>query len=464
MARKPVGSYAVFTNINGTTDINVYYTGGGADTLFALPKPEADYITGLLRNEGPLDYDAVQKRFLSGFEPVGEAEGGILAPAFTLENWLANRPAIRNAINWERTDGSIVNYSNWTAAEKTALANLYRSILSNTAPGLAAAPSMVSTPGPAESASTRLSAADAWKYYIAYVAQSLVMEGDVRLNWSIAGNTAEELNLLFDSRNLFKWTPVFNAYSIPSTLGNCTPGDPYRIYTFLKTNNLIGNTKLDSVVKILGWCRSMVHYSGGLDAANVFNQWQYYGMPPAEYILTGTKLADQPNSPLKHRTAGCWGTTGLLRILLRTINIAAKLEQRGSASAIHAIPHFFTGVSYYLSHGDDPYNAFISTGANIPNDKLLIDQVKFNAWFEPAAGDHLSNIARNPIELAVVYLPNYLLRKYCEDKAGNKTHANGAVLSNLKTVFTLADLEAMNLWGKMDMKITAMGGCAMVPF
>lgn len=465
MARKPLKEYAVFKNVNGTTDIALYYTAGGADSLIGLPQDEADYIVSLLRNEKPMDYDADKKRFLSGdLEPVGEAEGGVLAPVFTLEDWLSHRVSIRDNINWQKTDGSIVNYTSWTAAQKGELAAMYKTILFKQSPGLDAAPALSSIPGPAELASTRLSPADAWKYYIAYVAQSLVMEGDVRVNWTLLSYGVEQLSLLFDSRNLFRWTPAFNAYSIPFELGNCTPGDPYRIYTFLKDNNLIGNSRFDTVVNVVGWCRNMIHFSGGLDAANVFNQWQYYGLPPAEYIIGGTKLADNPNSPLMHRTAGCWGTTGFLRIVLRTLNIAVSLEQRGGQGLIHAIPHFYTGSSYYLSHGDDPYNALIRTGANIPNSKLLIDQAKFNSWFEPAADDHLKNIGRNPMELSVEYLPNYLLKKYCEDQSLGKTHATGEVFNTLKNVYTVAQLEALTLWTRMDTKIAGMGGCANVPF
>ena len=97
MARKQVANYALFKNANGTAEINVYYTAGGADTISGLSTAEASYITDLLRNEKPIDYDADRKRFLGAAEPVGEAEGGPLTPAFTLEYWLSNRLAIRNA-------------------------------------------------------------------------------------------------------------------------------------------------------------------------------------------------------------------------------------------------------------------------------------------------------------------------------------------------------------------------------
>jgi hypothetical protein len=462
MARKQVANYALFKNANGTADINVYYTVGGADTISNLSTAEANYITDILRNEKPVDYDAAIKRFMSGAaEPVGEGEGGVLAPAFTLENWLSKRLAIRNAINWEKTDGSIINYATWSAADKTALANMYMTILGNNSPNLAAAPSLVINPAAADSAATTLSPANAWQYFIAYVAQSLVMEGDIRLPWSVSGYSAEELDLLFDSRNLFSWNSGSNTYIVPFDKGACTPGDPYRIYTFLKNNSLISTSRLTTLYKIIDWCRTnLIHFSGGWESPNVFEQWQYKGLPPAEYVIAGTHLASNPAGPLQHRTGGCWGTTGFLRILLRTLNIPTKLETRGG----HALPHFFLGADYYLSHGDDPYNALFRTAPDAPASKLLIDQAKFTAWFGPAVPDPLHNVGRQTMELAVEYLPAYLLRRYCNDQTNGKTHANGEVFDTLKTIFTVAQLEAQTLWTRMDTRIAAIGGCALVPW
>ena len=75
MARKRLTHYAVFHSVGGTTDLAVYYEAGGADSVFGLSITEASYIIDILRNEKPMDYDAVTKRFMSGaMEPVGEGE------------------------------------------------------------------------------------------------------------------------------------------------------------------------------------------------------------------------------------------------------------------------------------------------------------------------------------------------------------------------------------------------------
>jgi hypothetical protein len=75
MARKVVTQYAVFHNIGGSSDIVVYYQGGGADSVTGIPFIEAAFIVDLLRNEKPMSYDASLKR-LSTYtpEPVGEGE------------------------------------------------------------------------------------------------------------------------------------------------------------------------------------------------------------------------------------------------------------------------------------------------------------------------------------------------------------------------------------------------------
>lgn len=75
MARKIVTHYAVFHNVGGSSEINVYYQGGGADTISGLGVAEARHIVDLLRNEKPMSYDADRRRLSTWTsEPVGEGE------------------------------------------------------------------------------------------------------------------------------------------------------------------------------------------------------------------------------------------------------------------------------------------------------------------------------------------------------------------------------------------------------
>jgi hypothetical protein len=239
------------------------------------------------------------------------------------------------------------------------------------------------------------------------------------------------------------------------------PAPPLRTFAFLGTAGLIGSTRVDSLVRVVDWCRgNLVHFTGGTTAANMEDQWQYRGYPPMARVIDGTPQTSSSASGIQHRTAGCWGTTGFLRALLRVINIPVKLV----SNAGHAQP-WFMADSQYLSHGDDPYNQLTKATPPVPADEIPIDQAKFDSWFGAGVNDtdKSNNIGRRTRELAIVYLPNYVLRKYCADITNGKTHANGEVLDVFSRNYTVAQLEAEDLWGRMDTKIAGLGGCGNVP-
>ena len=99
----------------------------------------------------------------------------------------------------------------------------------------------------------------------------------------------------------------------------------------------------------------------------------------------------------------------------------------------------------------------------MPIAKIFLDQTQFNAWFGGAVSnaDQTKNIGRQPIELTLQYLPRFLLKVYCQDMQQGLSHANGTVWNYYFNggYYTLAELEAMNLWGRMDSKIAMLGGC-----
>ena len=154
------------------------------------------------------------------------------------------------------------------------------------------------------------------------------------------------------------------------------------------------------------------------------------------------------------------GTTGFLRALLRTVNIPVKLV----TNAGHAPPWFMADARFH-SHGDDPYNALTRCTPPYPAGLLLIDQVKVDAWFgaNVPAEDKDDCIGRRTRELALVHLPSYILHKHCEDIAANRGQAESEVFEVFSRNYTVAQLDARDLWGKMDDKIASFGGCANVP-
>ena len=458
MARKKITKYAVFQNTDGTTAINVYYESGGANTIPNLSVKESKYITDLLRKETPMSYDHERRRLSTwGFEPVGEEEGGFLEPRFSLEYWLSRRTYIRDYINFELVTGISQNYKDWSASEKRELESYCYKVLRNRNTGVSSTAALTFVPRGEQRTETRMNRTTAWNYYLAFVAQSLVVEADQRVSWSVRSLDADEKRLLFDSKSLFVWSIRKNAYHIPFDLGVVSPGDPFKIYQFLTSNNLVGSNHFQTITRLVNWCRGMSHFSGGWDSDNVYNQWQYRGYPPIERVINGTIDITRPEQGTKHRTGGCWGTTGFLRMCLRTLNIPVRLERKAN----HALVNFVS-IQRYMTHGDDPYNRLFSNATEIPTSRLLIDQSTWNSWFG-AGADHSDNVGRQTRELALEFLPMYLLEIHCRDKAANRSHADSSVFETFNRNYTVAQLEAMNLWQRLDDKVASLGGCANIP-
>jgi len=78
--------------------------------------------------------------------------------------------------------------------------------------------------------------------------------------------------------------------------------------------------------------------------------------------------------------------------------------------------------------------------------------------------DLCDNVGRRPTQLALQHLSNYLLYSYCDDQRQGKFHADGSVTNMFKSLYSLAELEALNLWVSLDAKLQATGGCAAYPF
>ena len=313
--------------------------------------------------------------------------------------------------------------------------------------------------------STDLKPKDAWKYYLAYVAQCLTVEIDKLVHWSLLKYNQKQLELLLDSRTLFEYFKSRNVYSILRwhgslfNHGSATPGDPVRIYDFLDKEKLIGITRWDSIGHLLGWCReNMYHYDNGNTPESYEEYWQFEGYPPVERVISGTK---HPKLGFQHFTAGCWGTTGFLRTVLRTINIPVVLEERCG----HALPYFVysTKHRFYLSHGDDPYNKLYKvTTFKFPPIDLVIDHYKFDRWFDKnlPAETICNNVGRHVFELALEYLPDEILKIYCDDLTNGKTKENGRLYAEIfKNHISLDELERMGLWNRLEKVVEERGGC-----
>lgn len=384
-----------------------------------------------------------------------------------LDNWLAEHPAIAENLVWESPSG-LLPYSDWPTARKDQLRRAfpfaYPFQLEDPPPNM-----MMLADG--DLPITVLSEDHAWQLYLNHVAQSLANDFWSAFNWSLSNYDATGLQILLHSRSFFIWDAQKGGYQVgwqrypPLGGGDVLPAPPDVTFKFLSDNNLILFNRRATIDDLLHWCRNnLVHFRGALEAKNMEYQWQYRGLPPISRVLAGTLNTDPagPDNVLRHRTAGCHGTNGFLTAVLRVVNIPVQYTSPSNTG--HATPAFIS-ERMYLSHGDDPYSAHCRATPPFPAGELLIDQDKYDAWFSPnlSADVRTSNIGRQARELDLKYISDYLVHKHCDDLAAGRSHDQSDVYRTFERWYTVAELEAMYLWQRLDGKVASFGGCDFIP-
>lgn len=375
-----------------------------------------------------------------------------------LDNWLNEHPTVKNALVWDFESGPLP-YASWPVDRKRPLQRSfpfgYPFELQDPPPNLAIV-------GDTDFPRTILSESDAWKIYLNYVAQSLANDFWGAFAWSLDDLSDYGRALLLDGRSFFN--RLSEGYEIDQwEAGLALLAPPHVAYQFLQTYNLIGASRLDTIGRTLDWCRSnLVHFAFGYEALNMEYQWQYRGFPPVSRIINGTPWTDPrySDTTLRHRTAGCHGTSGFLTAILRVLNIPVRYARPPGSG--HATP-IFVSEARYMSHGDDPYNAYAKATPPFPAVDLVFDHVTYDAWFPSGAPDPNVNIGRRVYELALIHLPDSLLRAHCADVAAGRNHASSDVYQTFSRWYSVAELEAMGLWNRLDAKVTSFGGCGYIP-
>lgn len=402
-----------------------------------------------------------------------------------LEHWLHEHPKVRDAIRWQEPGGSVVTYGQWSVAQRVVLDNAYATAAKGHATGLPDPPANLVQVTGNDYPTTVLSHVDAWLLYVAHVAQSLAVETEKRVEWSLTGCTAKQLAVLLDSRQFFSWDAEHSGYSLDESIGGLAlPAAPDTGWGLIEQVRQSPAFQAEArpvpdpgiplelsprsilIARLLGWCRdNMLHFEGAYTARETQTTWQYRGMPPVVRIISGTHNPDYSKAASKnfsHWTAGCRGTVGFLRAVLRTANVpVAYTTQAG-----HGQPFFMTEGSY-LSHGDDPYNRLVTkeapaTEPPYPASFLLIGQTVHDEWFGAGVSDkqRKNNVGRRTVDLAIPYLPMDLLNTYCRDQAAGLSHSQGAVYKEIfKRLYKLSELNAAHLWKRMDEKLATLGGC-----
>jgi hypothetical protein len=392
-----------------------------------------------------------------------------------VSEWLANNPRIAGAIVFERMFGYAPQptpYTQWTSSEQADLKNAFRNAELGQ-PIALADPPVNQWPENSPGDYTVLSPSDAWLLFCAHIGNSLNLEINQSLWWSLKDYNDNQLASIVNSTSFFKgytfvWMNYLTGYIISMSggtggdnLGWALPSPPSVVKKFLTDNSMIGSSRSTTITNMLEWCRSnLTHFIGNIDFTVFQRVWQYRGVPPVSRMIAGTIDPDYNTAQKYHWTAGCWGTSGFLKNVLRTVNIPVDCISIPNTG--HCTP-FFSSENKYLSHGDDPYNKLCDGTPDIS--ELLISADTYTSWFGPSVpGDIcVKNVGRHPTELAVKYLPKYLLFWNCKDKESGRSHENSMVYDALKWPYTLSDLENMQLWIKLDAKTASLGGCSMIP-
>ncbi len=390
---------------------------------------------------------------------------------FTLDRWLRETPRIRDAIVWRPDATRALSYRDWGREDKNHLATLYARLRDEGTAGLSPTPTITGFRYFDESRGelrNQLMAvgyglATARETYFAHVAQSLLVEIERRVRWSLAELEANHLPYLFDSQHLLVWDNVLGSHSLNTASGMATPGDPGRIFNWLTDRGIIQTNRRRTDLLMLEWCRRLFHDGGYIESGGTEpdvrpgsregNQahWQYEGYQPVERTLDGTIRLNFTEA--LHWTHGCQGTTGLLRCVLRTVNIPVRREN----GCGHAIPHFLS-EGFFLSHGDDPYGSWMKNFTpRIPMADILIDTAELAGYFS-----NCNHVGRGVTTAILRRLPDQLLERRCRDLRDGSSPGDGEVSEVFGDRYSLAELEAEHLWERLDAEIARRGGCSAI--
>lgn len=345
-------------------------------------------------------------------------------------SWLNSHTGIRDAIKWQfQTSGGVyhpdsqafVAYPNWTGAEKIELEQAFDRYwtaycLNDPLQGDAGLPDppvnlAENIDSDTNSAHTKISGSDMRALYLSNVGHSLVLELGDYVPWSILGDDAQSLEIYFSSLGLGRRMYYADVFSVGesgpltyvedwrTSYGKATPSPPAGTFDFLKSNGLVGNTRHQTIVNLLNWSRdNMIHYYGAYSFKRAEEIWQYRGHPPVSRVVSGTT---DPQFGFEHWTAGCHGTAGWYRAVLRSANIPVQVPIACDHAQIH-----FRSEGLYLDHGDNPYTGYAS--ALWPPEEALIDQTTYTDWFGSNLDNQTtgcSNVGRRPQELDDQYNP-----------------------------------------------------------
>ena len=395
-------------------------------------------------------------------------------PADILASWLQQHPSIADAMQWMQPVAgtpTTIGYTSWPADMQAMLTtnfvaywNWYNSGMTGADPNPTSDPPINHATFP----TTALSVTDAQSLYVKYVALTLVVEIQRRVPWTILAYDSASLAELLDARKFFTEYTSDGYVVITMTV---VPAPPLVSAQFVAQNNFLCGNRPATIAEAVFWARNLKHFQSTSDPAVDF--WQYLGAPPASRVLAGTNYTGTSDVPkdVLHWTLGCHGTTGLLKMLLRTLNVpvehfssqnpSVSLPQDAFVVSTHAVPHFLAD-GLWLSHGDDPYTikeSFPSTYAAqlpYPLQAMLLTDARFFTWFPNPGTCTVScpTVGQQTDDLFVRYGDTQMLRRRLLDlQTTPPTDQN--ICSYVTVVpgyhvYTCAEAEQMGLLSMLD--------------
>jgi hypothetical protein len=248
---------------------------------------------------------------------------------------------------------------------------------------------------------------DAWRLYTTWIAHNVALDMRGTLPWTlndIAAGGEELLAPLFDSTEMIfrrptddfglGFGPHGNYYGVPwaSYHGENIIGMPRFTYRFLEQNEIVQDSRLDSIKAMLDWSGNLTHFYGDATRSNALAHWGHRYFPTVEKVINGT--IRQGESQPKHWTMGCHGTSFFIKDVLRAINIPVRVPFMCEHAEIQ-----FVSEGLFTDHADDPYNTRY-TGSQCTADQLLIDEATFLERFGSSVNHDDSSICdapRNPV-------------------------------------------------------------------
>lgn len=407
---------------------------------------------------------------------VGRVNSGVLgalSPEAMLSLYLGGHNKIANAIYFSGQHVSGSAWPAWPDGLKKQLADRWEAMVTWYGHGMPTPdPQSFADPLPVDQGDPNwnggeMMPADRGRHmYLSHVANALALEMTGTLPWSLTDYSAKHLaDLLSTTAWIVYLKPpdtTVEGYYFEEVM---SPATPAHVMRFFKANDILGTSARDTVARLFGWCKILIHFYATQTQTNDPHLFWGPDAPPipATMLINGSNYTGQTPPVPGRYTMGCGGTAGFMKSVLRAVNIPVEM---GTPPCGHVMALFPT-MNRAMSHGDDPYDrrAWFTEYPGWPVPALkeyLITLDEYHQWFDPSIDPAvmLNNVARRPVELAVQYQSDWLLDCYCKDAAAGLDHAHGSVFDNIKMVYTLAQAEALQLWDKLAAKAAATNFCA----